>query len=54
MNKHGVSGGWFTEVSVKYFKSGTLRTFTKDASSMLSMLSRKKIPSQVYFKDFVN
>ena len=29
MNKHGVSRKWFTEVDVKDFKSGALRTTTE-------------------------
>ena len=29
VNKHGVSGRWFTKTNVKDFMSGTLRTITQ-------------------------
>ena len=52
MNKHGVSRRWFTEVDVKHFKSGTLRTIRNIIRSMANW-KKKKIHSQAYFKDFV-
>ena len=44
--------GWFTEAGVKHFKSGALQTITNITKSMVNQ--KKKISSQVYFKDFVH
>ena len=53
VNKHGVSRRQFTEADVKHFKSGALRTITNITTSSYGKL-KKRIPSQVYFKDFVH
>ena len=51
VNNYGVSSKWFTETDVKHFKSGALRTIS--TRSMVNW-KKKRIPSQVYFKDFVH
>ena len=46
----------FTETDIKYFKSGSLRTITNIAQKEYTLYDKlkkkKRIPSQVYFKDF--
>ena len=54
VNKHRDSRRWFTEADVKHFKSGTLRTITNITRSMVNWKKKKRIPLQVYFKDFVH
>ena len=52
MNKLELSRSRFTEADVKNFKSGALRTITNITRSTVN--SKKRIPSQVYFKDFLH
>ena len=37
VNKHGVSGRWFTEADVRNFKSGALRTTTNITRAMFKL-----------------
>ena len=37
VNKHGVSGRWFTEADVRNFKSGALRTTTNITRTMFKL-----------------
>ena len=52
MNKDGVSRRGFTVTDVKHFKSVALRIMKKYNQEYLKL--KKRIPSQVHFKDFVH
>ena len=56
MNKHGISRRWFTDTDIKYLKSGALRTITNIGNKKYNLFGKlkKRIPLQVYIKDFVN
>ena len=50
MNNHGVSRRWFTETDVKHFESiKNNHRYNQEYGKL-----KKRIPSQVYFKDFVH
>ena len=51
VNNHIVSRKWFIKTVVKHFKSGALQTITNITRRIVNW--KKRIPSQVYFKEFV-